>query len=883
VFSTGHSIIDDFVGGARKGDSLLLITERRRLSHSFVGNIIDFCESHSIPVVSATASDSPTSQFIRLHSKRQYTLPSNPGRDGNLVRSIGRFLQSYGKKSCVVIDDLSYWSERIGDSSAVADIYQRVADFSKDNDSFCMSSLENGRLSNDIVVRLKESATITLEILEKESTLICHPVSLKGRYRPLMTFPIVLKKDALRYSRRLTVSDHRSERDFMDWSGRFAKGFLSAPEPMVVIERTGGVREANERLAGVLGYSRQDLRNIPLLSVIAPNGRFSLLRGISIARKVKRHVFRTSLLTKKGKPVPVEISTQADGRWHFCTISDLSSRKEEAELRSKSEELIREKNNLETILEAHSAAVGVVVGNKIIYVNKSFLHLFGFLSTEQVVRLDLRRLFSAESVKKLRKAWSETGTETLELTAVRRDGTHCEVLCYFSEIMYDGRPAHLLSAREITAEKKNIEDLQSSLAQLAAIAELSDPILVIDEGRCVRANRSFCETFGYKDSFDVVGKETEVVLPSFKKTGVAGKIESVAHGRSERESWEILRNVDGTEFVFQAEAVRAQSGVLVRFRDVTDSTRSHRQVQTFAKEHELLDELISILGRRTEWSTMSGDILNFILQRTPYQSAAMFLRANAGADFTLEAHVALPEKLLTTFSTLPSGEGIGGYLAKTGEPWEFSIEKYPSFLPHRSLFEQSDVHSGIAIPLVFEEHVVGVLLLTSSKKSEATELGSFFKRMGRIIGAEILRTLREGTIRRDLARQRDLVASIPAVLYERSPDGSFQFVSTQIVSLVGYDAREFSRNKSLWLSVVHPDDKKELLIVLANLNDIGTGHVLEYRVLPKGKAEYRTVRDSFSVQKDNDGLVRTLRGILTGIDPEQTAVPGEPNIEKETT
>ncbi len=92
-------------------------------------------------------------------------------------------------------------------------------------------------------------------------------------------------------------------------------------------------------------------------------------------------------------------------------------------------------------------------------------------------------------------------------------------------------------------------------------------------------------------------------------------------------------------------------------------------------------------------------------------------------------------------------------------------------------------------------------------------------------------------------RLKNLLVSSPAVIYSYQPDKNYDlnFVSDNIVNLIGYTSENFFETPDLWYDNLHPQDKEEVFHSLANFFENGYG-VYEYRFKHKD-GNYRWIYD----------------------------------------
>ncbi|MBD1929674.1 PAS domain S-box protein [Trichocoleus sp. FACHB-90] len=102
-------------------------------------------------------------------------------------------------------------------------------------------------------------------------------------------------------------------------------------------------------------------------------------------------------------------------------------------------------------------------------------------------------------------------------------------------------------------------------------------------------------------------------------------------------------------------------------------------------------------------------------------------------------------------------------------------------------------------------------------------------------------------------RLQHLLTSSPAVIYscKASNDYGATFISENVFSQLGYEAREFIEDSGFWMNHIHPEDRPDILAGLSNLFEQGH-HNHEYRFLrPDGT--YRWMHDELKLVRDEAG------------------------------
>lgn len=110
-----------------------------------------------------------------------------------------------------------------------------------------------------------------------------------------------------------------------------------------------------------------------------------------------------------------------------------------------------------------------------------------------------------------------------------------------------------------------------------------------------------------------------------------------------------------------------------------------------------------------------------------------------------------------------------------------------------------------------------------------------------------------------------MLGSSPTVIYTCEPFGDYAvtFVSENVSEIIGHQPADFLKNPGLWINLIHPDDKEQILNDVAFLfeNDF---HFHEYRFLHKD-GSYRWMRDELKLIRDADGNPKEIVGSWTDI------------------
>lgn len=112
----------------------------------------------------------------------------------------------------------------------------------------------------------------------------------------------------------------------------------------------------------------------------------------------------------------------------------------------------------------------------------------------------------------------------------------------------------------------------------------------------------------------------------------------------------------------------------------------------------------------------------------------------------------------------------------------------------------------------------------------------------------------------------DAAAQIPYSSLPLEPTYGGQIIcfTNRVEALTGYSAEEILADRQLWISIIHPTDRKRVLAVFARCRNHGTRFEIEYRVIHKD-GSLRYVIDEGEPVFDDEGQVARIEGIITEV------------------
>ena len=121
-------------------------------------------------------------------------------------------------------------------------------------------------------------------------------------------------------------------------------------------------------------------------------------------------------------------------------------------------------------------------------------------------------------------------------------------------------------------------------------------------------------------------------------------------------------------------------------------------------------------------------------------------------------------------------------------------------------------------------------------------------------------------LRASVATYRTLVEHLPAIIYTTSfgEAGTTFYVSPQIERVLGFSQAEWTDGPKIWLSHLHPQDRRRVLSELADSHASGDPFVSEYRLVAR---DGRTLwfHDEATVVREDTGDPICLQGVMLDI------------------
>ncbi|MFA5371876.1 MAG: PAS domain S-box protein, partial [Sideroxydans sp.] len=381
-------------------------------------------------------------------------------------------------------------------------------------------------------------------------------------------------------SRRAAAALYESEE-------RLRKISESAQDAIIMMGADRNISFWNAAAERIFGYPAEEALGQDLHALIVPASEqaqftkafphFEASGEGSIIGKV----IEVTGLRKGGEAFPAELSvsaTQLHGQWHAIGIvRDITGRKQAEEKVSK------EKEKFRMLFDAIADTVAIHdLKGRILQVNHSACEHLGYSQEEllQMTVADIDTPEFAASVAENIKVLQEQGRLVAETAHIHRDGTVIPVELSARMIDYEGQPAVLSVARDITERKRAETTLRERNTLIEALLEnapIGFAMNSMDDGRMTYVSRRFAEIYGVllgtserlTDFFEKVYRD-----PVIREQIRARVMADISSGDAARMHWEdvpLITASGETRFISASNIPLPEQNVMIStVWDVTD-------------------------------------------------------------------------------------------------------------------------------------------------------------------------------------------------------------------------------------------------------------------------------------------------------------------------
>jgi PAS domain S-box-containing protein len=279
------------------------------------------------------------------------------------------------------------------------------------------------------------------------------------------------------------VERAREEKSFKASEEKFRRFFMNQPVLCYMVSKEGNIVEVNETVTDALGYTREELIGKPVITTLySPSSRGKAEQ--LFRRWVETGELRNeelNIVTKTGEERTVLLNVDAVRDASGGVIQSISVQVDITQRRQMEEELRESEERYRTLVENSPNAISVTIGDTIVYANKKRAILAGKKDPSELVGTSALSQVAEEdrgNIIEIMEA-RERGKKPPSLFEYRMlmaDGSVREIICYNSEIKYQGTTAVQHVLHDVTDQlyyEKNLEALygHASKLQLAGNAQ----------------------------------------------------------------------------------------------------------------------------------------------------------------------------------------------------------------------------------------------------------------------------------------------------------------------------------------------------------------------------------------------------------------------------
>jgi PAS domain S-box-containing protein/putative nucleotidyltransferase with HDIG domain len=605
--------------------------------------------------------------------------------------------------------------------------------------------------------------------------------------------------------------------------------FRSSAEP------GGCLISANPALAKMFGYDGpEDMYETRVADLyLNPDERKKFIATVSSAEATSD--YETQFKRKDGTVFWGSLSARAvkgpDGRFAYFDgiMEDISGRREAEEALAESEEKHR------TLVEQATDGVVIVQDGLFKFANPALAELVGYDAPDELIGNEFMPFIAPEFkemvAEKHRNTMAGVGTPLiLEIDILDRDGNKAPVELNTGMIQYEGRPAAIVTVRDLT-ERKRAEKRITYFSEFARniIESTQVGIYAVDWKGAVQIwNLGMESQFGVKPD-EVVGRNIFEAFPALNEEPLGVAIKKALAGGEPFEKSDLRHKtikkgerILNTKINPMRDASGGVVGAVVITEDVTERTRAEEKIRYFSEFTE------NIIG-----STQVG------IYALDKNGTVQIWNRGMESQFGVASAELVGRNIFVAFPALesePLGKAITAALER-GEAFDESGVK------HRTLKKGERILNTKINPLKDSlGGLAGAVVITE----DVTE---------QVDSGEKLRASEE--------RFRTLTANIPVGVFRSSgrPDGYVLSANPALAKMFGCDKPEEMYEMRVADLYVNPDERREFIAAVSS-----AGALSDYETLFQRK-DGTSFWGSLSARAVTgaDGKVAYFDGILEDI------------------
>ena len=296
----------------------------------------------------------------------------------------------------------------------------------------------------------------------------------------IVSDPITYQGQPAVMGHEMDITERKRAEEALRESEERYKNVVDNSLSAIVLYRQEEILFANKPFYDIFGFEREDLKNIVIDDVLAPEAAADVAekRRKRMAGEIQRTaVYESKGKRKNGEPFDMEISVCASQYLGepccIASLSDISGRK-------KSEEAVREsESRFRSLFDLSPLPVAVVEmeTGKLIDVNDKYCELMQYDKTELIGRTTLDLGFLSETVRdRYLDRMRRTGeVRDMEIDFKIKDGSIISILVFSKHIRISGEDLTITVLFDVT-ERKSLESQLQQAQKMEAVGTLAGGI-----------------------------------------------------------------------------------------------------------------------------------------------------------------------------------------------------------------------------------------------------------------------------------------------------------------------------------------------------------------------------------------------------------------------
>jgi PAS domain S-box-containing protein len=604
---------------------------------------------------------------------------------------------------------------------------------------------------------------------------------------------------------RMSLFRHESENRLKESEKRFKALTEVALSSIIIIQGTKFVY-ANPYAEVLTGYKLSEMAGLNFWDIVHPDSR-ELVKQRGLARQRGEEVpasYEFRIITKDGSSKWVQTSaTVTDFEGTISTLAivfDITDRKNAEEILKQSEEKFR------AVAESMPAQIVIFQKDRIIYANPYSVSLTGY-SENELLKMNFWNLVHPEFSELVRsrvlsaRSNKKNETQNYEMKIVTKGGDHRWISFSARDIEYNGKPAVLGIANDITESKRISQEIEASQQRYKAFIEQStegiyrteayNPVSVtltveeqvdeiFEQFYIAECNDVMAKMYGLNSASELIGKKMSDFLVPGEPVNRKLTEDFVKSGYRVVDSESMEPDTNGNIIQFSNNAVGiVENGYLKRVwgiqKDITAKKKLDKKLNENVEYSSILNYFTTSLLKQNTVDEILWDITQNCFSKLSFVDCVIYLLDETGE--TLLQKAAYGKKDVDGYRILKPlnlklGEGIVGYVAKAGIAEiipDTSVDK-------RYIVDETVRLSEITVPIINDGKVIGVIDSEHPLKGFFTQFHlDLLQSIASLCSIKIVQAMAQEKIRKSEERYRTFV--------EQSSEGIYRLEMKQSISV----------------------------------------------------------------------------------------------------